>query len=337
MTETPDGYDPVALEAAARIRPRTFEERFEKFSKLDPHFAKVWSTYTGRLLARPVLDTRTRVLVLAGQYTMLGNASGLGDTVASAIAEGVDLKEVLEAILQCWVYGGEQVVSDAVDVFMEVAGEAGRLEEVQERGLPVDVTRTGRSLEAERATWPADDAADPRLPALLERHGWHGISNGIRLRPGTHVNSVSALDAIDQEFAGLWIDSIYEGMYGRGILDDRTRLLCMVGDCIAVGETYQAPRHMRGAMRQGASPAEVFEVLFQSCHVVGHPVIIGIAINDLVKVVEDEGRLDEMVDEEHIETLRKIVAARIARRNTVGELKAADGRVDPAGEPQAST
>lgn len=331
MSAPGDSYDPVALEAAARMRPRTFEDRLDKFARLDPHFAKVWSTYTGRLFARPALDLRTRLLVLAGQYTMLGNASGLADTLAAAMAEGVDAKEVLEAILQCWVYAGEQAVSDAVDVFTEVVGEAGRLDEVEARGLPADAGVAGRSLDDERRTWHPDDAEDPLLERLLERYGWHSVSAGLRLRPRTLIDTLAALSAVDEEFAGLWLDGIYGGMYVRGVLDDRTRLLCMVGDCVAVGETYQAPRHMRGALRQGATPAEVFEVLFQSCSVVGHPVIIGIAVNDLVQVLEDEGRLAEFVDEANIDVLRRVVAARIARRHTVAELKATDGQAEGTG------
>ena len=32
------------------------------------------------------------------------------------------------------------------------------------------------------------------------------------------------------DFAKLWLDYIYSGMYTRGILDDKTRVLCVVGE-----------------------------------------------------------------------------------------------------------
>lgn len=312
--------------AAARFRPRSFERRLRMLEALDPHFAHVWLRYADGLLGRPQLDLRTRLLVLAGQYTMLRDRESLADTVAAAIAEGVDPKEVLESILQCLVYTGEGPVFDAVDVFVEVAGEGGALEAVEATGLPPDATTAGRSLEEERETWATDDREDPRLGPLLETYGWTGISTALRLRPGHHINMLAQLDALDPHWAGLWLATCYEGMYTRRVLDDRTRLLCMVGDCLAVGEMYNASRHMRGALRLGATPAEVFEVAVQSCIVVGHPNIMGAAVNDLVLVLDDLGRLGELVASERIDGLRAIVHARTASRGTVSELKASDGR-----------
>lgn len=55
---------------------------------------------------------------------------------------------------------------------------------------------------------------------------------------------------------------------------------------------------------------------------------MGIAINDFVQVLDDEGRLGEIVAEDRIDRLRKVVGARIASRQGVAELQAADGRVD---------
>jgi protoheme IX farnesyltransferase len=71
-------------------------------------------------------------------------------------------------------------------------------------------------------------------------------------------------DALDPEWAGLWEGFIYQGLYTRNVVDDKTRILCMVGNCVAVGETVQSLAHMRGAMRLGASPREVMEVILQS-------------------------------------------------------------------------
>lgn len=313
--------------AASRLQPGTTERWFPRLRDLDPHFARVWMTYTGGLFNRKRLDTRTRLLVLAGQYTMLKAAPALADTIDAAIAEGVDLKEVLEVILQCWVYAGQGPVLHAVGVFTDIAGEAGLLDEVRSRGVPEDATTDpGRSIDEERRTWSDEDREDPRLEALLERHDWRGLSTGFRLRPGLHFNTISALDAVDSDFASLWQDALYRDMYARGVLDDRTRLLCIVGDCLAVGETYQVSRHMRGALRHGATPAEVFEVIFQSCAIVGHPHLMGIAVDDFVKVLEAEGRLADLVGEDRVEGLLRITNTRVARRHGVAETTAADTR-----------
>lgn len=325
--DLPPAFDRDAFRTAEAFRPGSFAQRFELLNRLDPHFASIWLNYTGGLFLRSELDVRTRLLVLTGQHTMLRDGPALRDTIEASVAAGLDLKEVLEVILQCWIYAGESTMSQAVEIFAEVAGAAGRLEEVEARGLPVDATTRDRSYERERATWSQADRDDPRLPGLLERYGWMSPSAGLRLRPGSHINVLSALDALDDGFAQLWLDKGYGAMYIRGVLDDRTRLLCMVGDCLAIGETHNGSRHMRGALRQGATPAEVFEVVVQSFAVMGSPRLMGWAIDDFVTVLEDEGRLEEFVDPAKIDVLRKVVAARLAKRGGVAELTAADGQV----------
>lgn len=307
-------------------RPRSFERRYEMLESLDPHFASVWLAYTAGLLHREQLDVRTRLLVLTGQYTMTGSMDALADTISAAIAADVDLKEVLEAVFLCHVFAVEHALA-GVEVFVDVVGEAGLLDDVKRRGLAVDAPTRGRSPEEDRKEWAAEDAQDPRLPYLLETYGWQGVNAGLRLRPGSSINVLSSLDDLDQDFADLWLYYMYGGMYDRGVLDHRTRQLCIVGDCMAVGEGYQSPRHMRAALRQGATPAEVFEVIFMSAATIGHAHIMGIAINDFVQVLDDEGRLGELVPADRIERLRKVVAARIASRQGVAELKASDGRV----------
>jgi alkylhydroperoxidase/carboxymuconolactone decarboxylase family protein YurZ len=82
-------------------------------------------------------------------------------------------------------------------------------------------------------------------------------------------------------------------MYSRGIVDDKTRLLCMIGDCLAVGEETNARGHMRGAMRNGASPREVLEVIFQTCVNFGMPPMLA-ALEVFVEIMAHDNRLDEI-------------------------------------------
>ena len=82
-------------------------------------------------------------------------------------------------------------------------------------------------------------------------------------------------------------------MYSRGVLDDKTRILCIVGNCIAVGEGIQIRSHMRGALRAGATPREVLEVLLQSSVHFGMPNLMR-SLVIFVKMIADEGRLDEI-------------------------------------------
>ena len=76
-------------------------------------------------------------------------------------------------------------------------------------------------------------------------------------------------------------------------MDDKTRLLCMVGNCMAIGESTQARSHMRGAMRLGATAREVLEVILQSGVNFGMPGMLrGLTI--FVKIMAEDGRQDEI-------------------------------------------
>ena len=294
--------------------PRSFRHRRELFEALDPPFAANWVSHLARLLSRPGLERRKRFLVLAGQYTMRGEHDALAETLTAAVADGSDPHELLEAILQCYVYAGGARVAAAADVLRTVLQSADMFDDFQQKLTPTDVTTVDRSLDEERSTWSAQDREDPRTAEFLERFGWHGFSTGLRLRPGHHINLVATLAIVDADFLQIWLDTIYQNMYSRHVLDDGTRLLCTVGDCFAVGETHQATRHMRGALRSGVAPRELLEVIFQTTAIVGHPYMLPIAVDDLVHVLQDEGRLDELVAEADIPELTRIVSARLAKR-----------------------
>ena len=184
-------------------------------------------------------------------------------------------------------------VEPAIEVLHRVARDTGLLEELRASQLPLDGNDAKRSEEAERKTLHPQDIADPRFEPLVEKHGWRAVGRGLQLRPRHHLNILSWLDTIDSEMADLWVKFCYGGMYSRGIVDDKTRLLCMVGDCLAIGEETQARGHMRGALRQGANPREILEVIFQTCVNFGMPPMLN-ALEVFVGVLADDGRLAEI-------------------------------------------
>ena len=287
-------YGAKAFDAGAKVQSQSFEPRVAQRDSLDQHFTKLWLDFAiAGISERPALDLRTRLLVLIGQYTMAKSHGPLEDTVRAAVAGGVAPREILEIILQCVVYGGHTTVEPAIQVFHRIAADLNLLDGLKNSQLPLDGTDSTRSLEEERKTWHPDDAADPRLPGLIERHGWLAVSRGLALRPHHHLNVLAWLDTMDPGFADLWVKFCYGGMYTRGLVDDKTRLLCMVGDCLAVGEETQARGHMRGAMRQGASPREVMEVIFQTCINFGMPPMLH-ALEVFVQLMADDGRLAEI-------------------------------------------
>ena len=287
-------HDARTYETGRRLQSTAFDDRVALRDSLDPHFTKLWLDYAiDGFGNRKVLDERTRFLVMVGQFTMVRSADALEETIRAALTANVPPREVLEVILQSVVYGGNVAVDFALKVFVPIAREFGVLEALQAERPALEERDAQRSQDQERASWHPDDARDPRRDEMMSAHDWRGISTGLRLRPKHHLNMLSYLHSLDAEFADLWIDFTYRGMYSRGVLDDKTRILCIVGNCIAVGEGIQIRSHMRGALRAGATPREVLEVLLQSSVHFGMPNLMrSLAI--FVKMIADEGRLAEI-------------------------------------------
>lgn len=287
-------YGADAFEVGRRIQGPNFDKRVAERDSLDPHFTRAWIDFVMKgLYARKALDTRTRLLVLTGQYTMAKSHAMLEDTIVAALKARVDPREILEIVLQCIVYGGHTTVEPAIKVFHKVAKKHKLLASLRKSALPLSGTNSQRNEQDERNRWHADDRADPRSADLVKRHGWLAVSRGLVLRPKHHLNVLEFLDKIDPEFAGLWVRFCYGDMYTRGIVDDKTRLLCMIGDCLAVGEGVQARGHMRGAMRNGASPREVLEVIFQTAVNFGMPGMLH-PLEQFVQIMAEDGRLAEI-------------------------------------------
>jgi alkylhydroperoxidase/carboxymuconolactone decarboxylase family protein YurZ len=287
-------HDARTYETGRRLQSQAFDERVALRDSLDPHFTKLWLDYAiDGFGNRKVLDERTRFLVMVGQFTMVRSADALEETIRAALTAKVPPREVLEVILQSVVYGGNVAVDFALKIFVAVARDLGVLETLQADRPALEERDAKRSQDQERASWHPDDARDPRCDEMMSAHDWRGISTGLRLRPKHHLNMLSYLHSLDAEFADLWIDFTYRGMYSRGVLDDKTRILCIVGNCIAVGEGIQIRSHMRGALRAGATPREVLEVLLQSSVHFGMPSLMR-SLVIFVKMIADEGRLAEI-------------------------------------------
>jgi alkylhydroperoxidase/carboxymuconolactone decarboxylase family protein YurZ len=285
--ELPDAQE-AELRVVERYLPRV-RERYLKHRGLDEAFAQAWLRYASRIFGREVLDPRTRILVMVGQFSMSRRPEQLREAIEAALSEGLDLREVLEVIFQTAIYGGNPTADQAIDAFIEVVGGAGRLEEVRSRGLRVGQRGKERDFEAERSQWHPADAADPRAEELSARYGLGGISIALLLRPLHTLDNATFLGSLDADYTQAFYDFGYDDMYGRQVLDHKTRLLCMVGNTLAIGEIVQTKHHMRTALRQGATPREVLEVLIQSIPNVGHPNIVPERFKDLAAIVADEG------------------------------------------------
>jgi 4-carboxymuconolactone decarboxylase len=289
-------YGAKAIENGMRLRPSDFLEEVEWRDIIDQHYTRAWLDFTyGGLFTRKALDERTRLLVSIAQFLSLNEFEELERQIPSALAAGAKPREVLEVILQATVYIGYIKAGRGARLCIKVLEGLGRLDEITSTQLPLDGRAPARSLDEERQRWPAAKSAEEAAlrEQLLEKYGWHGVSTRIRTQSHQGYDSIKSLNRTDPQYLKLWFDFIYGELYTRGIVDDRTRLLVMVGICLAVNEPIQLENHMRGALLFGATPREVMEVIVHSTAYVGMPTTI-LTGRMLERILKEENRLAEL-------------------------------------------
>jgi 4-carboxymuconolactone decarboxylase len=99
---------------------------------------------------------------------------------------------------------------------------------------------------------------------LFARYDNAALENGLRLKGEAFLGTVASLDALDPEWTQAWLNWIYGDCYRREVIDDRTRELVAVGVHTVLGNASHLPRHIGSALRVGARPEEVLEVILQS-------------------------------------------------------------------------
>src|ERR671934_1031512 len=113
-----------------------------------------------------------------------------------------------------------------------------------------------------------------RLDQLRRRHNAKAVETGQRLQGEFFLRLVDEFDQLDPEWTQVWLTWIYDHMYNRGQLDDRTRVLVIIGECVVSDEAVQLPNHIRSALRVGATPQEILEVILQAHIYAGMPRMI---------------------------------------------------------------
>jgi alkylhydroperoxidase/carboxymuconolactone decarboxylase family protein YurZ len=286
-------YGAKAIDGLGREHPDHAAEHIDWCDSLDPHFTKLWLEFTyGGMTGRGILDERTRHLILVGQFLVMEDPDQFEIQIRNALRHASP-REVLEVLLQATVYLGYPKIMRAMKVFTKVLRKLGRMKEITATQLPIASHSKKRSLDAERKTWGVSAQDCPRQEELLKKFGWEGLSTGFRLQPSHHHKTVEQLERVDEHFLKLWLDYIYAGMYVRGILDDKTRILCVIGELIVMGEFIQAENHIRNALTHGATPREVLEVILQSTIYVGMPRFVRV-VALLQRILEELGRFDEI-------------------------------------------
>jgi 4-carboxymuconolactone decarboxylase len=136
-----------------------------------------------------------------------------------------------------------------------------------------------------------EDDKQQRLTELLERHNRKALETGQRLQGEFFLRLVDEFDQLDPEWTEVWLTWIYDHMYNRSVLDDKTRVLIVIGECCVLDEQVQLPNHIRSALRLGATQKEILEVILQSHIYAGMPRMIK-AMRTYRSLMKDMGRLD---------------------------------------------
>ena len=275
------------------LTPERFEQKIAQRDALDQNFARISAEFVSGVCRRPGLSPELRMLVQIGQFAVSKSHGHLEDVLRAAIAAGVPLRKAAESVFLTHVYAGETVVEPALQILTRVAGELGVLDDLREGQVPLD--GHPRDLEAERAKWAAELTGDRRLPDLIKKFGWRGVSTGYRYRGTHHLDSLESHTKQDLAFGQLWERFVYQGMYSRWVLDDKTRLLCTTGDCLALGAAAaeSARDHMEEALHFGNSPREMLELVLMTGAFFGFPGL-SIARATLFKILQEQGRLGEI-------------------------------------------
>lgn len=105
-------------------------------------------------------------------------------------------------------------------------------------------------------------------------------------------SSRAYLRAIDPGLERHILDFVYAEVYSGEALDEKTRALCTVAMLGVLGEQLQLATYVNAARRQGASPAEIREVLRQVAVYAGFPAAWN-ALDTARQVLADEYEGDE--------------------------------------------
>lgn len=289
-------YGAAIIDNGLRLRS-DFLDEVDWRDRIDPHYTRAWLEFTyGGLFTRKEIDDRTRLLVSVAQFLAMGELEEMELQISAALAAGAKPREILEITLQATTYIGYVRAARGAKLCIRVFERLGRMDEITHTQPPFKGNLTPRTQAEWRASWPAakDAEEDALREALCEKYGWEPVGNRIRLQAHQGYGMMETYDRIDPHYLQLWFDFIYRHMYPRGVIDERTRLLVMVGVCLALNEPVQLENHMRGAMLVGASPREVLEIIVHSTAYCGMPTCVLTAVK-LERIARDLGRHSELL------------------------------------------
>ena len=185
-------------------------------------------------LRREGLPLEERILLSLGVLVVLGRFEEFERLLPLAARERVPLERVRETLLETHLFAG---IPRTIEAFERLGS----------------VVATGVFADASPPLPERKGPTGPRGVALFRRI-YAGQADAVRLRLASHHPDLER-----------WIlEHAYGRVLGRPALNPRLRELFGVAFLVALRAWRQLPSHLRGAIRCGASTAEVLEAIRQT-------------------------------------------------------------------------
>ena len=193
----------------------------------------------GDIYERPLLDHKTKEIVIVAGLTAMGNVRAqLKVHLHAALNVGWTIAEVQEVILQMTVYSGFPSAVNGMTILKEV------LEERKAQGVK-DPKGHSKQVEIPEGKTRMDVGI-----AQLEK---------LDAAPLDKLNE--AFEDVSPDFMKYVLEYGFADILARPGLDYKTREMATISALTALGLTDQLKFHIRGAMNLGASKEEVAEIM----------------------------------------------------------------------------
>ncbi len=92
-----------------------------------------------------------------------------------------------------------------------------------------------------------------------------------------------------KDFRRILFDFVFKGLGERRVLEPKVTELCAISTLVPIGVVHQIKSHIRGALRVGATKAEVREAILQTVKYCGLP-LMNQALGAYEEVIQESGK-----------------------------------------------
>jgi 4-carboxymuconolactone decarboxylase len=208
---------------------------------IDPEFAEILIDQVfNRVYGREdQLDIKTRELCTVAMLTVLGRLDDLKTHLRVASNLGWRITEIREILLLCAIPGGWPASFDGLRI------------------LDAHCKDTGTALELPQAMRPGYQEADWVLTGKEQ--------GGRRLGEAVFEKLVSRICPGHDDFRDFIVSTVYGKLLTRIILDERTKILCLIAAFAALKNTHHLRCFISGALANGLNAVEIKEILLYCC------------------------------------------------------------------------